>query len=304
MTDTILTGRKFWDWVDANQGLKSVRIDSHQVRCLDLGSGRPLLLLHGFMDTCYTWHRIAPDLVRHGFRVIAPDLPGFGQSMTPRDYNFNPGDTVRVLGGLMDHLGLERWLMGGNSLGGGLSLFTALEFPDRVAGLAVLDPACYPMRLVWSLWMLKSRVFGPLASMALSRASIRWTSRHLAFDKKAVDDDFINELAAVLARPDYRRNVRLVLRTVDRPEVHALADHYPALTAPTLIVWGRQDQLVPLELGRRLAGDLAGSRLVELDPCGHMPQLEHPRRVVEEMTAWFEPLVIDSGEIACLSSQE
>ncbi len=291
-TDSIPTGPEFRAWVEAKKGRGRAEIDGHDLCYLDLGPGRPLMLLHGFMDTGYTWHRIAPDLVRRGFRIIAPDLPGFGGSLTPPDFGFEPGDMVRVLVRLMDHLGVDRWFMGGNSLGGGLSLLTALDFPDRVAGLAVLDPACYQMHLIWTLRLLKSRLLGPLATAALNRPLMRWASRNLAFDPRAVDEDFIDEVVRPLKRPDYRRNLRTVLRVFDRPEVHALTADYPRIAAPALIVWGRQDGLVPLHLGRRLAGDLPGSRLVELDRCGHMPQLEHPGPVIEEMAAWFEPLAL------------
>jgi pimeloyl-ACP methyl ester carboxylesterase len=288
-TDAIPTGPDFWAWVEAGQGRKRAEIDGHDLGYLDLGSGRPLLLLHGFMDTAYTWYRTAPDLIGRGFRIIAPDLPGFGGSLTPPDFGFQPAAMIRVLVGLMDRLGIKRWFMGGNSLGGGLSLLAALDFPDRVAGLAVLDPACYPMHLIWTLRLLKSRPLGALATAALNRPLLRWGARHLAFDPGAVDEGFIDEVVRPLKRPDYRRNLRTALRAFDRPEVHAQTARYPMLEAPCLIVWGRQDGLVPLPLGRRLAGDLAGSRLVELDRCGHMPQLEHPETVVEEMAAWFEP---------------
>ncbi len=288
--DTIRTGPDFWAWVDEQHGRHRIEVDGGALRVLDLGQGRPLVLLHGYADTAYTWLRIAPGLMAAGYRLIAPDLPGFGASAFDGDYDFGPETMVRTLMALADHLGLGRFFVAGNSLGGGLSLLTALDFPERVTAAAVLDPACYPMHLIWSLAVIKSRLLGPLATALMGRATIRFTARHLVVDPGVMTDDVIDEAVRPLARRGYRKDLRRVLRAFDTERVYARTAEYHRIAAPTLIVWGRQDGLIPVDLGRRLAGDLPRSKLVELDNCGHAPQLERPGDVVRELAAWFDPL--------------
>ncbi|MBU0515540.1 MAG: alpha/beta fold hydrolase [Proteobacteria bacterium] len=286
----IMTGPEFWAWVDGQNGRQRIKVNGGVLRVLDLGRGRPLVLLHGYADTAYTWHRVVPGLIAAGYRLVAPDLPGFGASAFEIGFDYSPETMVRALMAMADHLGLDRFFVAGNSLGGGLTLLAALEFPERVTAAAVLDPACYPMKLVWSLALIKSRLFGPLATALMSRAMIRFTARRLVFDPGAVSDDFIDELAGPRARRDYRKNLRQVLRAFDTDRVHARTAEYDRMATPTMIVWGRQDRLIPASLGRRLARDLPRSKLVELDHCGHAPQLERPGDVVRELTAWFDPL--------------
>ncbi|MBU1741864.1 MAG: alpha/beta fold hydrolase, partial [Proteobacteria bacterium] len=217
----IMTGPEFWAWVDGQNGRQRIKVNGGVLRVLDLGRGRPLVLLHGYADTAYTWHRVVPGLIAAGYRLVAPDLPGFGASAFEIGFDYSPETMVRALMAMADHLGLDRFFVAGNSLGGGLTLLAALEFPERVTAAAVLDPACYPMKLVWSLALIKSRLFGPLATALMSRAMIRFTARRLVFDPGAVSDDFIDELAGPLARRDYRKNLRQVLRAFDTDRVHA-----------------------------------------------------------------------------------
>ena len=285
-----LKGPAFWKWVDERGGVKNARVNGYGLRYIDLGSesDRPLLLLHGFVDTLYTWHLVAPGLLQSGFRVIAVDLPGFGASAFPPDYDYGVESMAGAVIGLMDELGIGRFLAAGNSMGGAVCLYLALEYAERLWGMALLDPACYPMPVPWVMGLLESRLLGPFLTLFINRAMIRHFGRGLVYDAGVLTPDVIDELVRPLGRRGYRRTVVRTLRRLDSPDSHAMSARFSGeISTPSLILWGEQDQLIPVELGRRLQADIEGSRLVVFDKCGHAPQLEFSGHVVGEMAGFW-----------------
>lgn len=241
------------------------------------GAGPPLLLLHGLGALGRFWEPLAPFLAPQA-RLLAPDLPGHGESAPLPSPTLPEG--VRWLVRLLDALGLDRVSLVGHSLGGTLALALALRCPERVLRLVLIAPPGLGPAVGWPLRLLALPRVGPFLYALLGR----WPSlalRGLVHDPRTVPRDLLDRLA----RQRRRRGgqvLRLLRQGVGPRGLHSpLLPEEPLrrLPHPVLLVWGAEDRTVPLENGLRGLALLPRSRLAVLPACGHWPPVERPEAV-------------------------
>lgn len=252
------------------------------------GSGRPLVLVHGFGASRFTWRRWIPELERH-HTVYRVDLKGFGDSPRPRDGRYGPTDQAELLVRWIRRQELEDATLVGHSLGGGIILHAALQLlheePLRLRNLAVISGAAYPQQIPRYIGLARLPVFPRLAlSVVPSRALLRRVLREICHAEAVITPDQVEGYAAPLDLPGTRYAILQAARQVIPAGLESVVAQYPRMTLPTLLIWGREDPVVPLGVGRRLEHDLPNARLVVLDRCGHLPQEERPAEALEALT--------------------
>jgi pimeloyl-ACP methyl ester carboxylesterase len=239
------------------------------VRYFEAGprGGDVVILLHGLGDSGETWAGVLPALARD-YRVIAPDLAGFGRApIPPEGMHFSV--LTDYFAGFLDTIGVGRAALVGNSLGGAIAMRYAARHPERVARLFLLNAAGLPLDRV--------EVFSPRTRAeagALVAASIGARRRLPAF----ILDDLIRRVA------DPAR--RAYLESPERTDVEA---DLPRLTMPITIVWGERDGLIPLSVAEQIRAAQPSAEIVTLPHAGHIPQGDAPREVVailRERLAW------------------
>jgi len=243
------------------------------------GDGEPLLLIHGFGASTYTWRHLVPALaVRH--RVVLVDLKGFGRSPKPADDAYSIHDQVRLVARFIRGRDLVRPIIGGHSFGGGVALLLALELQDdpRYAPrrLILIDNVAYRQRLPAFIRALRAPLIGALGALLPAKVQVGWVLRVAYFDDDAIPPESIEAYARPLGLPGGRRALRRTAQQLIPPDIDALAARYPGIRIPTLILWGREDEIVPVEVGARLHRAIPGSRLRLLERCGHIPHEECP----------------------------
>jgi pimeloyl-ACP methyl ester carboxylesterase len=265
-----------------------------------------LLLLHGLFDQRGTWDLVWP-LLAGSFRLIAPDLVGFGASSKPRlphqpphrrySLEMHAGHLVRLIG----HLGVERLVLAGNSLGGGLALYLWCSCPQlrpAIAGLALLNPACYPQPLPgyvrqvagWPGALLDRRPLQWLAfRLGLTRRLVLGTLRRCFADPAKIPPAAADQIVALLREPGVSYAYRHAARNLLPPDWEALLRLYPQISCPVLALWGAEDQVVPAALAERLQADMPRATVQLIPGCGHAPQLEYPEVVAAALRAWLPP---------------
>jgi pimeloyl-ACP methyl ester carboxylesterase len=273
------------------------RVDGLRVRCLAAGTGGapPVLLLHGGgFDAAEFSYRYAIEPLSRLRPVLAFDWPGYGGSDTP-NLRCDLAYYARFLSRLMDSLGIQRAALVGVSLGGGAALSFALCSPERVEKLVLV--ASYGLgkdiphgRLGYFL------VHAPLAAdlvyalMRRSRRSLRWGLRRIVCDPRVVSDELVDEARRLLGQPASGQ----AFRSFRRSEVGwnglktDLSARLGEVAAPTLLLHGDRDRVVPVEWARRAHERLADSELRVLQGCGHWPPREYPdnfNRVVADFLA-------------------
>lgn len=257
-----------------------------RVRYVRAGQGPPLVLLHGFASSMYTWSEVLPALARE-HDVVALDFPGHGGSEVRPELSAD--DWVRVAGALADGLGLGRFDLVGHSLGGAVACVTTAQRPAQVRRLALIDAAGFNLApgerpaLLRVLGAVPARVFEWLP---LRRPAIRLGLRQVFHDDARLTPERVDEYVAPLIRPGASAAVRSLLGSRDRLGVPALVGE---IRAPTLVLWGRHDRWIDVSQADRFVSAIPGSRKVVLEDCGHMPQEERPARVAELLREFFAP---------------
>ncbi len=247
------------------------------------GAGTPLVLIHGYTSSVYSWKDVFEQLSQK-YRVIAIDLKGFGFSGKP-DGDYSRRAQSEIVNELLEHLKIEKAWIAGNSMGGETALNLALNHPEKVLGLILIDSAGVkiPGRETLAPWYLEV----PLLGQALT--SLALTSDKLVRDglKKSFYDDskITDERVGFYYQPLKTRSGQLAAREArTQSSLYPVEDEINKINTPTLLIWGAEDELIPLEAGRRMNSLIKNSKLVVFENCGHIPQEEMPEKVLSEMT--------------------
>lgn len=268
---------------DADGGaVRQARVHAAGMRLFVAEYGPPdgdaLFLLHGLAAHGGVWRRVAPHLAARGVRVLAPDLPGHGLSDGKRHRGtYTPRFFARSLLALADAMGLERFHLAGNSLGGLVAARAALLAPERVQRLVLVDSAGLGRPGVpWRTRLM----YLPFALSAVLGVSPSPLAVRLFLQRAVVADPAqAAELSDLLhRRPPLPVAVRRSALALLGPE-GSVADELPRLALPTLLVWGDRDPQFPLALARAAVERMPRARLAVVAGAGHVPQWEAPEAV-------------------------
>ena len=254
-------------------GLRTLRVtvDGHELVYLDGGRGDPLLLIHGFGADCDAWPPLAMHLNRR-FRILAPDLPGFGDSSRRPDASYSLNDQLARLEAFVAALELKRFHVAGNSMGGYLAAHYAARHPDQVMSLWLLAPAGVSTAQESELQQMLARGENPL--LVNSEADFRRLLSMCVAREQYVPGAVIKALAARAVRDKAFHN-----KLFDELFASAspLEDVLEGLSVPTLIQWGDQDRLLHVSGAQVLHRLLPNSQLCLMNNIGHVPMREDPR---------------------------
>lgn len=256
--------------------MRTVPLQGRQVHYLAAGSGAPVLLLHGLSGGCRTWEQTVSDLAPLA-RVVAPDLPGWGESPPPDGFSFRMPALVAWLEQFMEAVGMPAATVAGWSFGGAAALHLALTAPHRVQRLCLVGAAGLSPAAHWTFRLMNLPGLGEWL-LRPTRGHIRAVVRELAHDPATVDETFFNYLMHLVTRPWHTRTTlqwvrrnRVLWRGARGLDVRPrLAE----LHCPALLLWGRQDTIVPLRQAEAALPLFPAGRLHVWDGCGHLPPVE------------------------------
>ncbi|HKP73694.1 MAG TPA: alpha/beta hydrolase [Pyrinomonadaceae bacterium] len=237
-----------------------------------------LLLIHGFCASNFVWNDVLVPLAEKGFRVVAPDLVGFGFSGKPKRGEYTFEMQARMIVGLMDALGIERATLVGSSYGGAVAAVCALDWAERVERLVLVGAVSNDeVKRRPLLRLAATPLVGELISPVLLDAR-RLVKRHLRRTYAAQNGFLLDEERITAHQRPLRAAAthRAILRTLRSWSATRIEREAARLTQPTLLVWGAHDTEVPLTSGERLHELIKGSRLFVFPNCGHLPQEERP----------------------------
>ena len=254
---------------------KFVDLAGMSVHYRDEGSGPPFLLLHGTGASLHTWEGWVSAL-RRDFRIVRMDLPGFGLTGPNPSGDYTSAAYVEFLESFAARLGLDRFDLGGNSLGGFLAWRYAFEHPERVRKLILVDAAGYPQLRPPVLVFRLARI--PVLSSLLAHVDPRRfaekTLRQTYADPARATPQLVQQYADLALRPGNRQ---AFVARVSAPE-HDRSAQIRGLRVPTLVLWGRQDELLAVDNADRFGRDIPGSRVIVYDGVGHVPMEEIAER--------------------------
>jgi pimeloyl-ACP methyl ester carboxylesterase len=278
-------------------------LHGHRVRYLQAGTGPVLALVHGITSSADTWLPAMAGLCRD-HTVIAPDLLGHGASAKPRgDYSL--GAYASGVRDLLAALGHDRVTVAGHSLGGGIALQFAYQFPERTERLVLVSSGGLGREV--SILLRAAALPGAelvlpfLVPSWLGRAAdgLGWVGARLGLRPSQDMGELVRGFLS-LGDAESRAAFLHTLRAVIDPGGQRVSGHdrlYLAENLPTLIVWGERDPIIPAAHGRDAHAAMPGSRLELFERSGHFPHLDDPVRFVEllrEFVAGNEPAALDA----------
>jgi len=263
--------------------VKSVEVFSQKIVYYDLGTGPTVVLVHGFgSQASVDWGHVIRPLAAH-YRVIAPDMIGFGESAKPTiDYDIQT--FVDFLGEFLRTLKVEHFTLAGESLGGWVAAAYTIQAlgPENTGKYAMPKPDKLILEDAAGHNPIHSDGPVPLISSLKDGAGIAV----ILYDKSLMNDEAMRENFAVKLKANDGMTQRL-LRANPKVANETVGDKVAAIAIPTLVVWGAEDPIVPLADGKDYAARIPGAKLVIVAKCGHAPSIERP----EEFMAAVEPFL-------------
>ena len=254
----------------------------------ELGSGPPVLLLHGWPTSSYLWRGVMPAIARRNC-VVALDLPGFGGSDKPVDVRYDFDFYERALDGFVDKLEMDRLGLAVHDLGGPIGLHWMMSNPGRVARLALLNTLVYPgLRpdLVEFLRTLgnpatRERLTGPEGLTRLIHTGLA--------DQTLVTDELLDAVRGPYRDPESQHALALATTGLSAQEFVKVGNWLPSLDLPVRVIYGERDRVLTdvADTMARVSQDLPHAQVTPLPDCGHFIQEEAPDRVGELLAEFF-----------------
>jgi len=280
----MLTRAKTVRWDDVASAVEHsdsshfVTVDGARVHFQEFGdrANPTLVLIHGYTASVYVWRDAAPMLADSGFHVIAIDLLGFGYSEKPSWFDYSITSQARMVSRFMDRLGLGRAVLVGSSYGGAVASTIALDYPERVEKLVLVDAVCndnlknHPILRLASLPGVGEAITPFLAD---TRAFHRYRMKNTvaASNRHLISEERLESVRRPLAAADAHH---ALLATSRNWFANRITQDAHLINQQTLVIWGEDDSVIPIRDGHTLHDAILHSRFVIFKNCGHVPMEE------------------------------
>src|SRR6266545_939197 len=264
-----------------------VEVDGMRVHVRERGSGPPLLLVHGSGSSLFTWDGWAAEL-SGAYRVIAFDLPGHGLTGPHPEDRYSRADMAEFVDHLATALGVVRFSLAGNSMGGHVAALYALAHPERIEKLILVDAYGLhreePPPLIFRLAGLP--LLGNLLTLVSPRFLVAASVRDVYGDPGKVGSALVDRYHDLLRRTGNREAMRIQF---SGPEQELDATQLANLRMPVLILWGARDRWILPKYGERLRDAIPGARLIMFPALGHVPMEEDPVATARAVREFLHP---------------
>lgn len=262
----------------------SIKTGEFNTNYHDLGKGEPIIFIHGSgpgVSAYANWRLAMPKLAKN-FRVIAPDMAGFGYTDRPENMVYNMNIWVKQIIDLMDALNIEKTNLVGNSFGGALALSLAIKYPNRFKKIVLMGAMGVEFELTDGL----DQAWGYTPSIENMKALLDT----FAYSRELVTDDLAKLRYEASIRPGFQESFSSMFPAPRQSSVSAMAsdeNDISNIKNEVLIIHGRDDKVIPFENSIKLHHLLENSQLHSFSKCGHWSQIEHKDRFNELLNDFF-----------------
>lgn len=261
-----------------------------EIHYTDVGQGTPVLMIHGFGGNFTNFDSLA-DIMKVNYRVVRVDLPGFGMSDLPSSDDSAEALYRDFLAHMLDTLNIDSLYVIGNSLGGWMSWELAASFPQKVKGLVLLGSAGYEIEKVKAnigrIELLDNTLARALLARGLPMSFSMQNANHITSQYWQPNLKAVAVNNGLTNREGNIGNLITLGNSGILPDTTKIAQ----VQCPTLIVWGKEDAIVPYEHAEKFKRDILNSKVVLYDTCGHVPQIELPHRLANDIEDFIEAYV-------------
>ncbi|KZZ42038.1 MAG: alpha/beta hydrolase [Saccharospirillaceae bacterium] len=268
---------------------KFLAVDDLVIHYRDEGQGPTLVLLHGVASSLHTWDGWVEEL-KDRYRIIRIDLPAHGLTgPDPKLERYEIGYMVDKIDKFLAKIGVRKVFMAGNSLGGYIAWNYTLHRPDLVEKLILIDAAGYPQDMPFIMNFAALPVIGEMSNLMMPRFIVSANVHEAYGDETKVSEKLVKRYHDLTLRPGNREGLVNVFRTMkEQSKNPALGDRVKEIRAPTLLMWGEEDQWVPLTTMERFREDLPNARVITYEGVGHMPMEELPLQTARDAADFLQ----------------
>ena len=249
--------------------MKEQVITSGKFKYLEVGSGKPIVILHGLMGSLSNFQGVTDYFPKKGYKVIIPMLPIYDLPLLKT----NVKQFAQYVNSFIDHLELSDVILLGNSLGGHIGLLVSLLFPEKIKGLIITGSSG-----------LYENSMGESYPKREDRGYMTRKCQEVFYDPKVATDEIVDE---VFETVNDRKKLIKILAIAKSAIRHNMAKDLPEIQVPTAIIWGENDIVTPPDVGHDFNRLLPNSNLYWIENCGHAPMMEHPDLFNDLMVKWL-----------------
>ncbi|MFA9558340.1 alpha/beta fold hydrolase [Evansella sp. AB-rgal1] len=263
---------------------EKITLSGVNVFCEYVLNGKPpIVLIHGFVSSTYTFHRIIP-LLEEQFSVLAIDLPGFGRSEKSTSFIYSFENYAKLILECMDYFRFESAHMVGHSMGGQIALYTAKIAPHKITKLILLCSSGYLKRAKnYQRYSTYLPFFHVFVERYIKRKDIQDYLKNVLYNSSYMNEDLFREYGRPLSDKNFYKSLARLLRY---REGDLPSDQLKTIETPTLLLWGEEDKVVPLEVGKKLVEDLPNAKIKTFEKTGHLLTEERPKELYEQIIAY------------------
>lgn len=261
------------------------------------GEGGNIVLIHGFASSAYTWEEMVTELQgkfknsgKPCPRIWAVDMKGFGWSDKPKNAQYDPFTLTNEVYQWMNAVGIDNATLVGNSLGGSIAWMMALEHPEKVGNLVLIDAGGYAMDQNNYTVFAHAPFLQTGAQLVFNRQVVKMVLHKAFYDDSKVTDSRVDAYFNRLRTKGAIDSQVLMIKTFDLEQARSYVKRIPDIKQKTLIIWGEQDNWIPLKYGNQFKRDIKRSTLIVIPQCGHMPQEEKPGEVAEKLYRFLKEI--------------
>lgn len=261
----------------ANEHSKFIEIDGMQVHYRVEGTGFPIVLIHGTSSSLHTWNDWT-SVLKKKYRVIRMDLPAFGITGPNTTADYSIKSYTNFLHQFLTKIKLDKFHLGGNSLGGNIAWNYTLEHPEKIDKLILIDasglPTNKPQPAIFK--MAKTPILNSLFLYVTPKFFIKKNIKEVYEDDNKITDELITRYQKMTLRVGNRQAFLDRAKLDFSIERNNNLERLKHIKTPTLLIWGAKDNWIPLNNGKRMDSVLPNSKLVVLEKSGHVPMEESP----------------------------
>ena len=256
----------------------------------EYGSGEPILCLHGLGGNIFTWRNFIKPFSLNN-KLILVDLKGFGASPKPLDLHYSLEEHADEIYRIIVRDNLTKLTLVGNSLGGAVALLVAIRLskhePNRLSRLVLIASGAYKEYLPRYLMLMRTALGLPMIYLAPSRLATRFVLRAAYYDSRKLTNDqttaYSRPMGSRAGRHALLQTAKQCIPAQSEEMIRSLSD----IAVPTLLLWGRQDAIIPLKVGQLLEHAIPNARLEIIESCGHIPQEEQPDQTIQRISRFM-----------------
>ncbi|WP_060678977.1 alpha/beta fold hydrolase [Virgibacillus halodenitrificans] len=245
----------------------------------------PILLLHGFVSSTYTFHQLMP-LLKEKFSVIAIDLIGFGKSEKSTSFIYSYANYAKLIKECMDYFDIKKISIAGHSMGGQIALYTAKQYPEKIDRLVLLASSGYLPRAKKRLIFVSYLPFFHLfARRHVQKQGVASTLKNVLYNQEYITPELIDAYGAPLKEKNF---YKALIRLLRYREGDLNQEALNQIKQPTLLIWGKEDKVVSLRVGMQLEKDLPHATLISYPDTGHLVTEERPEEVYRDIISFIK----------------